>query len=134
MEAGGFEDCAEFAGFFEIEQELALAGHFREDEQQFFEELGVGVVQRHLDAEGFGELDLHVFERGDRRDGELGGGVFFAAEGAADENGDIDFELLFEVGEVFGEGDEVEFADRIFKAGRGRTFRRYAYFCRFSGR
>ncbi len=41
-------------------------------------------MQGDVDAEGVGEFYFYVFERDDAGDGELGGGVFFAAEGAAD--------------------------------------------------
>ena len=68
------------SGFFEAEHELAVAGSADENGVELFEQRGVGVVERDLDAEGFGELDLDVFERLDVGDGELRGGVFFAAQ------------------------------------------------------
>ena len=68
-----FEDGAELAGLFEVEQELTVAGCAKQDGVNFLEESGVGVVQRDLDAEGVGELELDVFEGLDAVDGELGG-------------------------------------------------------------
>ena len=122
VEAGGFEDGAELAGLFEVEKKFASARHFHKDAEELVEEMGVGVVERDLDAKGFGKLDLPVFERGDAGDRKLGGGVFFAAEGAANEDGNVDLELLFEGGEGFGEGNELELADGVFQAGGGVHF------------
>ena len=62
---------AELAGLFEVEQQLALAGCAEEDGVEFFEQRGVGIVQRDLDAQGIGQLDLDVFEGLNAGDGEL---------------------------------------------------------------
>jgi hypothetical protein len=86
----GFEDRAELAGLFEVEQELAFAGRVDQDGVEFFEQRRVGIVERDLNAKGFGEFELYVFEGLDAVDGELGGGVFFAAQDAADYYGDVD--------------------------------------------
>ncbi len=59
---------------------------------EFFEQGHVGVMKRDLDAEGLWELELDVLERLDVRDGELGGGVFFPADDAANNDGDVDLE------------------------------------------
>ncbi len=85
----GFEDGAELAGLFEVEEDFAFAGGVEEDGVDFFEERGVGVVERDLDSEGVGELDFYVFEGLDVGEGELGGGVFFAAQDASDDYRDV---------------------------------------------
>jgi hypothetical protein len=46
----GFEDRAELARLFEVEEDFAFAGGVDEDGVDFFEECGVGVVQRDFDA------------------------------------------------------------------------------------
>ncbi len=86
----GFEDGAEFAGLFEVKQDFAFAGGAEEDSVEFFEKRGVRVVQRDLDAERVGEFDLDVFKRLDVGDGEFRGGVFFTAQDAANDYGDVD--------------------------------------------
>ncbi len=78
----GFEDGAELAGLFEVEQQLALARGVNEDRVELVEERDVRIMERDLDAQGFGELELDVFKGLDAGDGELGGGVFFAAQDA----------------------------------------------------
>ena len=113
----GFEDGAELAGLFEVEENFALAGGVDENGVNFFEERGVRVVERDLDAERVGELDLYVFEGLNVREGELGGGVFFAAQDAANNYGDVDFEFVFEFFVVGGEGDEFDLADGVFEDG-----------------
>jgi hypothetical protein len=69
----GLEDRAEFAGLFEVEEQLALAGGAEQDGVEFFEQSGVGVVERDLDAQCVGELELYILERLDAVDGDLGG-------------------------------------------------------------
>ena len=46
-----FEDGAELAGLFEVKQDLAFAGRVEQNCVDLFEQRGVGVVQRDLDAE-----------------------------------------------------------------------------------
>ena len=45
-----FEDSAELAGLFEVEQDFSFTGRAEKYCVQFFEERGVGVVQRNPDA------------------------------------------------------------------------------------
>jgi hypothetical protein len=90
LEVMRLEDGAELAGLFEVEQDFALAGGAEEDGVKFFEESGVRVVEWDFYAEGFRELELDVFEGLNAGDGELGGGVFFAAQDAAYDYGDVD--------------------------------------------
>src|SRR5260370_42383094 len=117
-----FEDGAELAGFFEVEQHFSLAGCVEQDGVDLFEQRGVWVVERDLDAEGVGQLDLDVFERLNVRDGELRGGVFFTAQDTANDDGDVDLQLVFELFVVGGEGDELDLADGVFERGLGVEF------------
>ena len=86
-----FEDGAELARLFEVQQDFAFAGCAEEDGVEFFKQRGVGVVQGDLNSQRIGELDLDVFERLDVGDGELGGRLLFAAQDATDDDRDIDF-------------------------------------------
>jgi hypothetical protein len=61
-----------------------------------------------------GQLDLYVFQRLDLRDCQLWGGVFFTAEHAPDEHGDVDLELLSELFIGRRECYEFDLADGVF--------------------
>ncbi len=115
----GFEVDGELVGLFEAQHQLAGAGGGAEEQVELGEELGVGAVERNADAEGVGQLDFDVFEGLDAGDGELWGGVFVATEGAADEDGDVDLELLGELFVGLREGDEFDLADGVLEAGGG---------------
>ena len=74
-------------------------------------------MQRHPDAKRFGQLDLHVFQRLDGRDGKLGRRVLFSAQHAADQHRNIDLQLLGQLLVGLRKGDQVDLADRIFERG-----------------
>src|ERR1700679_3623607 len=65
-------------------------------------------VAADADANAGGYLDLHRIERLDGDDGELGRGVFFTHERAADEHGCFYFELLGQPLVIAAEGDELD--------------------------
>ena len=76
-------------------------------------------MEWNLDAESVGKLDRDIGECLDVRDGELRGGVFFAAQDAANQDGDFDLEFLFELFVVGGEGNEFDLTDSVFERGLG---------------
>ena len=94
MTAVGFEVGAELVGFFEAEHELACAGWGPEDRVEFGEEFGVRAVQRDADAEGFGELDLDVFECVMALMASLGAASSSPRRLPRTEDGDIDLEFF----------------------------------------
>ncbi len=80
----GSRSTANWSGSSRRSMSLPVPGAERKRVSSLARSCGVGVVEGDADAEGVGEFDLYVFEGDDAGDGELGGGVFFAAQDAAD--------------------------------------------------
>ena len=96
---------------------LPSARRAHEDRVQLFEQRLVGMVQRHLDAQRLRQLQLHVLERDDLRDRQLGRGVFFAAQRTCNQHRHINLQLLGELLVALREGDQLDLADGVFERG-----------------
>ncbi len=74
-----------------------------------------GAIEVDADANTGRQLYLNFFERLNAADGNLGGGFFFAHDGAANQHRGLDLELAAKTFVIARETDEVDLAAGVFK-------------------
>ena len=115
----GFEDDGVFALALEMEHHFSGARRSVGGALQLGKHLIRGALEIDADADAGRQLDLHFFQRLDAADGDLGRGVFFLHDAAANEHRRLDLELRAEPLVVAREADQVDLAAGVFERGLG---------------
>jgi len=108
-------DGAVLATLLHVKHDACWAGRRSDEVAEFDERSFAHAIERDADADVVRQANFHVFERLNRRNGQLGRSIFFCAERAADEDGDFNLERFGKTLVVARETDDFNFSRGVFE-------------------